>query len=455
MDKDQKTGADEALIDTVDSESTKSNADSVENLLASKLKSASSKTNSNKGRSKFNFESLPPLPGDGRRLPLSIKINQRLVAGVIVLIVLCGASGFAGGWLADKNDDSRASDSSSLALQKKVVTSEGELINTIAKEVGQSVVSVNVTSQQPSVGFFGDYNLEQASAGTGIIITSDGLIMTNRHVVPEGTTDVSVTLSDGTELKDVKVVGRTSSSDTLDVAFLKINDLKGHKLIPATLGDSSKVQVGDTVVAIGNALGQFQNTVTSGIISGFGRSVQASSGSNSRDSESLDNLFQTDAAINSGNSGGPLVNTNGEVIGINTAIAESAQNIGFAIPINDVKGLVRQVTEKGKLERPYLGIRYIALTDDYAYQLNLDTKRGAYIAPSSDGPSVIPGSPADKAGLKEKDIITAINDHAIDQSHSLTSVLGQFQPGDKLKLTVVRDGKTISVSVTLGTAPQS
>src|SRR5206468_3856028 len=181
-------------------------------------------------------------------------------------------------------------------------------------------------------------------------------------VVPSGTTQVSVTLSDGTELKNVTVIGRTGDSDNLDVAFLKVNDAQGHKLVPAPIGDSSQVQVGDDVVAIGNALGQFQNTVTSGIISGYGRSVQAGDSSGSGNSgENLDNLFQTDAAINEGNSGGPLVNLNGQVIGINTAVAGNAQNIGFAIPINDVKGLVKQVLANGKFERPYLGVQYVPL----------------------------------------------------------------------------------------------
>ena len=176
---------------------------------------------------------------------------------------------------------------------------------------------------------------------------------------------MSVTLSNGTELKNVEVLGRTPSNDSLDIAFLKITNAQGQKLVPAEIGDSSKVQVGDPVVAIGNALGQFQNTVTSGIISGYGRSVQASQQGTGANAENLTDLFQTDAAINEGNSGGPLVNLNGQVIGINTAIAGNAQNIGFAIPINDVKGLIDQVLKNGKFERPYLGVYYVPLTASY------------------------------------------------------------------------------------------
>jgi len=288
-----------------------------------------------------------------------------------------------------------------------------------------------------------------------VIINTDGTIITNRHVVPKGTTKVSVTLSDGTELTDVNVIGRTNDNDALDVAFLKINDKKGKTLTAAKLGDSSKVQVGDRVVAIGNALGQFQNTVTSGIISGFGRSIQAGDETGGQ-SETLQNLFQTDAAINQGNSGGPLVNLSGEVIGINTAIAGgSAQSVGFALPINDLQGLVSSVLKTGKLERPYLGVRYVGITDDIAYEYNLSVKRGAYVfAPNRQEESVVSGSPADKAGLKDKDIITQIDDTKLDEKNSLISVLGRKSVGDKATLHVLRDGKELTLIATLGAAPQ-
>jgi serine protease Do len=220
------------------------------------------------------------------------------------------------------------------------------------------------------------------------------------------------------------------------------------------LGDSSKMQVGDKVVAIGNALGQFQNTVTEGILSGFGRSVTAGDSSGTGSDETLQNLFQTDAAINEGNSGGPLVNINGEVIGINTAIAGDAQNIGFAIPINDAQGSIKSILGTGKLERPYLGVRYISLTDDYAYTYNLPVKRGAYIPPAAGGQaSIVSGSPADKAGLKEKDVITAIDDTKIDENNSLTSVLGKHAVGDNITLSVLRGGKDMKIKVTLEAAP--
>jgi serine protease Do len=216
------------------------------------------------------------------------------------------------------------------------------------------------------------------------------------------------------------------------------------------------MDVGSAVVAIGNALGQFENTVTSGIISGHGRSIQASSDDGSG-VENLEDLFQTDAAINQGNSGGPLVNMNGEVIGLNTAVASGdAQSIGFAIPINDVKGLIDSVITKGKLERPYLGVMYVTLTDDVAKQYGLEVKRGAYIAPdvASSSP-VIQDGPAHKAGVRAGDVIAKVDDKAIDEKNSLTSILGKKTVGDKVKLTIIRDGKEITLNATLAAAPQS
>lgn len=392
----------------------------------------------------------------------SLNGNNKRLATIVVAVMISVATGFAGGyWGATLHDNNTSS--SSLSSQKKIVTSEGELISTIAKTVSPSVVSVDVIGQTESAGLYSNLfgvdngGGQQESAGTGIILSSDGLIITNRHVVPAGTTSVSVTLSDGTQLKNVQVLGRTSDSDSLDVAFLKITNAKGHKLIPAVIGDSSKVALGDAVVAIGNALGQFQNTVTSGIISGFGRSVQAGDSSGQQASENLDDLFQTDAAINEGNSGGPLVNLNGQVIGINTAIASNSQNIGFAIPINDVAGLIKQVQATGKFQRPYIGVRYVPLTPDVASYYGLNVDQGVFIVPSSDAdsPSVIPGSPAEQAGLKEGDVITQVDNTKIDQNHSLTSIIGRHTVGDKLRLTVLRDGKTLHLNVTLAAAPSN
>ena len=380
---------------------------------------------------------------------------SRILIGLIILAI-----SFGGGWLgaASYGNDS---DTRAMAEQKKVVTSTANLVSSIAGTVGESVVSVNVTSQSTSSsygGFFGfGYGpYTQESAGTGVILSSDGLILTNRHVVPAGTTDVSVTLSDGTVLEKVKVIARTNARDTLDIAFLKVENDEGKKLIAAKLGDSSKMQVGDAVVAIGNTLGQFQNTVTSGIISGYGRSLVAGDESGGG-AENLDDMFQTDAAINQGNSGGPLVNMNGEVIGINTAIASDAQTVGFAIPINNVKGLIDNVKKSGKLERPYLGVVYVMLTDDIAQEYNLGVTRGAYIPKEADmgSETILKDGPAAAADIQEGDIITKIDGVAINEKSSLLSVLSKHKAGDNVELTIVRGSDTKTVNVKLGVAPAS
>jgi serine protease Do len=385
-------------------------------------------------------------------LPKMPKANKIFVtrASLAVFIIM---SGFIGGWFGAIGY-LKSQDASNTKAQQQVVLKESELISSIAKDVSPSVVSIDVTSSGVQQDFFFGRRrqVEQQSAGTGFILNKEGLILTNRHVIPDGTTNVSVTLSDGTSFDGVEVIGKTNANDTLDVAFLKIKDLKGKQLQEIRVGDSSKVQVGDKAIAIGNALGQFQNTVTAGIISGYGRNIQAA---DETGSEPLQNLFQTDAAINQGNSGGPLVNINGEVIGINTAVASGGtENIGFAIPINDVKGLISGVSSTGKLSRPYLGVRYVTLTDEYAYIYNLNVKRGAYLAPNEDGQGVVlSGSPAEKAGLKEKDIITHVDGTAIDERNSLTSLIGQKAVGAKVPLKIVREGKEQIVEVTLEAMP--
>lgn len=429
------------------------------------------------GSSKFTNKTftfnVPTVDMSKVKMPESERYRYGLFALLFFFIAVIG--GGLGAWIVNRNNQTGII-SSSLSNQKQIVTSDSQLITEIAKTVGQSVVSVNVSITQSSnsatsgFGLFGFSQPEQEqAAGTGIIISSDGLIITNRHVVPAGTTSVSVTLSNGTELKDVSVLGRTSATDSLDIAFLKINNTHGNKLVPAAIGNSAQMQVGNPVVAIGNALGQFQNTVTSGIISGYGRSITASDSgggsstnifgqqTSSSSSENLNDLFQTDAAINQGNSGGPLVNLNGQVIGINTAVAGNAQNIGFSIPINEVKGLINQVVKTGKFSVPYLGVRYIPITADIEKEYNLSVQNGAFVAPNSDpnSPSVVSGSPADSAGIQINDVITQVNGTNIDQSHSLTSLLDQYTPGTNVTLTVVRNDKTTQVIVTLGTNPNN
>lgn len=313
----------------------------------------------------------------------------------------------------------------------------------VAKRVSPSVVSI--TSQSTGFSFFGTSQTTQG-AGTGIIVESDGLILTNSHVVPATASNFSVFTSDGKEYKNAKVIARDATND---LAFLKV---EARGLRAAELGDSANVPVGTAVLAIGNALGQYKNTVTSGIISGIGRPVSAGD-QQGQDVEQLQNLFQTDAAINPGNSGGPLIDLTGKVIGINTAVAGNAQNIGFAIPINQAKNELASVKAKGKIIKPYLGVRYIPVTKAFASSNNLSVSQGAYISGNGQAPGIVPGSPADNVGLKEGDIITKIGDRSIDEANSLSTIIGQYKVGDKVKLTFVREGKEQTVEVSLAEAP--
>lgn len=317
-------------------------------------------------------------------------------------------------------------------------TSEEEVVANVVDKVGPSVVSIvtNVTVNS----IFGTAN--QEAAGSGIIVSSDGYVMTNKHVVADANS-IEIVLSDGTSYDKVKLVGTDPMND---IAYLKIEG--ANNLTPAALGESSTVRVGQSVIAIGNSLGQYQNTVTDGIISGKGRPITAGDASGGS-SESLTDLLQTDAAINPGNSGGPLLNHSGQVIGINTAVAANAEGIGFAIPINATKGTLKLVLQGKGVQRAYLGLRYVQITADIAKKYNLATKQGAYIV-SEGAAAVIAGGPADKAGVKEKDIITKINGLAVGTVGGVTSLVGEYAPGDTIELTVLRGGTERTLKVTLG-----
>jgi serine protease Do len=365
---------------------------------------------------------------------LPYRLVRRLVTTAVVFGLLSGA---AGGYLFLRFiPDVIPTSKQSVILQQSSATID------VAKKVSPSVVSI--TSQSTGFSFFGRTQTTRG-AGTGIVATSDGLIMTNNHVI-EGADNLSVFTSDGKEYKNAQVVARDSQND---IAFVRI---KASGLKPADLGDSSKVEVGTQVVAIGNALGQFQNTVTEGIISGLGRPVAA--GDQTGESvEQLQDLLQTDAAINAGNSGGPLVDLAGKVIGINTAVAANGQNLGFAIPINQAKAELETVKNQGKIVKPYLGVRYIPVTKEFASSNNLPVTNGAYVSGDAQNPAVVEGSPAAAAGFKNGDILTKIDNQAIDDKHSLGALVGQHKVGDKIKISYYRDGKEQTTEVTLQEAP--
>ena len=313
---------------------------------------------------------------------------------------------------------------------------EGSVADIVDK-VGKSVVSI--LTETRTMSFYGQSSTGQA-AGTGIIVSENGYILTNKHVI-EGASKINVVLDDGTTFEKVELVAYDPLND---VAFLKIKDVSG--LPAATLGDSKTITVGQQVVAIGNALGVYQNSVTSGIISGTGRSLTATDSTGST-SEKLYDMIQTDAAINSGNSGGPLINAAGEVIGINSATGSGTENMGFAIPIASVKGMLKQLIETGKASRSYIGVYSQEITPQLAKQYNLPVTAGAYLYNSGSYTAIVKGSAAEKAGLKDKDIITAVNGAKVGINGSLSTLIGEYKPGDTVQLTVIREGNEITVNV--------
>ena len=366
------------------------------------------------------------------------KTGSKTAIIISVIAILFGAAGFCFGFFALQKSGAPITFLGGGTDGNSTNFVEGSIAD-IANKVSKSVVSI-VTSTK-GINLFGQSTDSQA-AGTGIIATADGYIITNKHVI-NGAHKVTVILDDGTTHEDVEVV----ATDPLnDVAFLKIKDASG--LAPATLGDSKTISVGQQVIAIGNALGEYQNTVTAGIISGTGRSVTASDG-NGSNVETLSDMIQTDAAINSGNSGGPLVNAAGEVIGINTATSATAENMGFAIPISSVKGMLNQLTEIGSAKRTYLGVYAVAITPEAAKEYNLPVSTGAYLYSPSSYSAIVKDSPAAKAGLKDKDIVTAINGVKVGAAGSLADLVSEYKPGDNVQLTVIREGKEMTVNVTL------
>ena len=328
--------------------------------------------------------------------------------------------------------------SSNSASNNAATFAEGS-ISEIANSVSKSVVSIITNTSTTGSFFTGQVS---QGAGTGFVISSDGYIATNKHVVSNAT-KIGVILDDGSTYEDVELIGTDPIND---FAIVKIKDVKN--LTPIKIGDSKTTNIGQQVVAIGNALGTYQNSVTSGIISGKGRSLTASDSSRTT-YETLSDMIQTDAAINGGNSGGPLVNAAGEVIGINTAYASQGNNVGFAIPINSVKGIMTSVLNNGKFERAVLGVRYQTITPLIAKEKKLDVTAGAYVKGSNNASAVIKGSAGDKAGIKDGDIITAVNGTKIGTAGSLGSLIGEYAVGDTVKLEVYRDKKYIELEVKL------
>lgn len=347
------------------------------------------------------------------------------------------------------------------------ITYEQAIID-VVKEASPSVVSIIISKnlpvyQEQLVNPFGnspDFGMpfdikvpqyvqkgtknQEVGAGSGFIVSKDGLIVTNKHVVSDKTASYTVLTNDGK-----KYTAKVLALDPVkDLAVIKIEDDKEFPSIK--LGDSSGIQIGQGAIAIGNSLGEFKNTVSVGVISGLGRTINAADQGGGF-SETLEDIIQTDAAINLGNSGGPLLNLKGEVIGINTATAEGAQTIGFAIPINLAKKDIDQIIKTNKIVYPFLGVRYALVDDEIKQKYNLSVDYGALVLPGKSGePSVTPDSAAKKAGIKEKDVILEFNGEKITQDNSITKIIQKYNPGDKVTLKVLRDGKEMDIDIVLG-----
>lgn len=320
-------------------------------------------------------------------------------------------------------------------------------IAAIVKEAGPAVVKVNVekVSQGSSRDPFWDdpffryfFNAPsqqprtQVGMGSGFIISDDGYIITNEHVI-SGADKITITMQDNDKEYPAKLIG---ADYDLDLAIIKIE--AGKKLPHLVLGDSDQIEVGNWVVAIGNPFG-FDHTVTVGVISAKGRPVPV-------EGRYYKNLLQTDAAINPGNSGGPLLNLEGEVVGINTAVAQ-AQGIGFAISTNTVKEVQQDLLQKGKVTRPWLGIQMEDLTPELAQYFGLKSQAGVVVV------GVVPGSPAEKAGLRQRDVILKIDNKQINNAQQLSERVQQARVGDKMLLTVYRQQKTVEITVQVGERP--
>jgi serine protease Do len=393
--------------------------------------------------------------------PRKRRFSGRLLGatvGAVVLSLIVGLVGGVTGFVALSSDSSlartvrktlniSADNPLPISTTSKITLEESSNVSDAAAKVTPAVVSISAS--QTVENFFGQSSTQEVSGGTGFIISSDGLIVTNKHVVADTTLSYKVVLDDG-RIFDAKVQARDPLND---LALVKID---AKDLPTVEIGSSNDLKVGQYVLAIGNALGEFQNSVSLGIVSAKNRSIDAGEG-NGGSSERLTGLIQTDAAINPGNSGGPLINLAGQVVGIDTAIATNGSSasgsigLGFALGIDSVSAVIANARRTGEIVRPYIGVRYTQIDKSVQQHNNLSVDYGAFISLSTDpnSPSIVPNSPAAKAGLQPGDIILDVNGEQINTDNPLIDRLQKYNPGDTVKLTILRGGKQTDVNVTL------
>lgn len=388
---------------------------------------------------------------------------------MIVFLALTLFSGFIGGLLAPFVQPyllpgysiHTGDEGAALRPEKTLVLTEEEVVADLVEDNTPGVVSIVISKDVPKVRsyfnspfgmpFFSPFGSpeestetekQQIGSGSGFFVSSDGLIVTNKHVVSDEQAEYTVILNDKSE-HSATVLARDPSND---IAVIKI---EGKDFPVLQLGDSDTIRVGETIIVIGNPLGEFENSVSRGIISGLKRSLEAGTGRG--DSEFLSDIIQVDAAINPGNSGGPLLSLEGVVVGVNVAMARGAENIGFALPINQVKRIVEQVRTTGRLSFPYLGVRSITLNDALQKKTGLPYNYGALVVRGDTITdfAVVPGSPADKAGIVENDILLEINGEKIDETHGLISYMAKYAVGDEVTVKLWHKGDVKEVKVKL------
>jgi 2-alkenal reductase len=391
------------------------------------------------------YEAAPaPVPAATAAAPRRGRNGSIVITAVLAAILASGgtvaALGAAG--VLDRPAPSAAvltPQATNTGATQPVTIDEQSATIAVAAAVSPAVVKITVTgSDNGNTGV-----IPATGVGSGVIYNSNGWILTNHHVV-EGGDKFDVELKDGRVLS-----GKVYGIDTLtDLAIVKV-DATG--LPTAQIGESDSLKVGQLVVAIGSPLGTYSNSVTSGIVSAKGRSIVTDG------NDSLTNLIQTDAAINPGNSGGPLLDASGSIVGINTAIASNSNGIGFAIPIDIARPIMEQAVAGKPLSRPYMGISFQSIDRKLADDKKLPVQAGALVGGTDQNgqpePGVKAGTPADQAGIKDGDIITAINGKAIDEEHPLDATLAQFSPGETVAVDVLRNGTHVTLQVTLGTRP--
>src|SRR3989344_3531895 len=359
-------------------------------------------------------------------------------------------------------------------FEKETIFSQESFVVSAVKKTNPAVVSIIISKEVPKYEAyidpnqnnnpFGDlfpgfsFNIpqyrqngtekKQIGGGSGFFVSSDGLIVTNKHVVDQKDVEYTVFTNDGKK-HIAQVVAR---DPVLDIALIKV---EGNGFPYLFLGNSDSLEVGQSVIAIGNALGEFRNTVSVGVVSGLARSITA--GDNSGKAEGLDHVIQTDAAINPGNSGGPPLDLSGKVVGVNVAVVQSSQNIGFALPINSIKGAIESVKSTGKIVRPYLGIRYVAVNAQMKEKNNLTVDYGVLVkaGAAANELAVIPGSPSDKAGIVENDIILEVDGIKLDEKTSLASLIRGKKIGQVINLKILHRGDEKNILVTLTAAPDN